>query len=417
MTPEQIEVIRQTIPVLQQHGYDITTVFYRNMLTAHPELNSVFNFRSQKTGHQARALAGALGAYAANIDNLVALGSALELICNKHASLHITPEQYKIVGKFLIGAMQEVLATAFTPAIQDAWAAAYWQLANMMIEKEASLYEQDRSWDTWRNFTVSEIIPESDEISSFILRPADGAPLPAFLPGQYVSVRLHVPRLGYTQARQYSLSDRPNPDYYRISVKCETDQTPGESVRDGLVSNLLHLFDEPGQTIQMSHPRGDFFLASLQDSCPVVLIAAGVGITPLLSMFNSIVDNTGKVARRVHLIHAVRTTGARAFKSHLVAIARINANAKVTFYVEQPGPEDRVGIDFTHVGRVNVHSLSPRDDLYLHDQRAEYYICGPAAFMQNLRASLLMLGIESGRIRMELFGLGGAEIMASRANL
>jgi nitric oxide dioxygenase len=417
MTPEQIEVIRQTVPVIQQHGYDITTVFYRNMLTAHPELNSVFNFTSQKTGHQARALAGALGAYAANIDNLVALGPALELICNKHASLNITPEQYEIVGEFLIGAMQEVLATAFTPAIQDAWAAAYWQLANIMIEKEASLYEQDRSWDTWRNFTVFDIIPESDEISSFILRPADGAPLPAFLPGQYVSIRLHVPRLGYTQARQYSLSDRPNPDYYRISVKRETDPAPGESDREGLVSNLLHLFDAPGQTIQMSHPRGDFFLTSLQDSCPVVLIAAGVGITPLLSMFNSIVDNTRKVARSVHMIHAVRTTGARAFKSHLVAAARMNVNAKVTFYVEQSRPEDRAGTDFTHVGRVNVHGLNPRDDLYLHDRRAEYYICGPAPFMQNLRASLLTLGVESSRIRMELFGSGGPEIKASQANL
>jgi nitric oxide dioxygenase len=417
MTPEQIEVIRQTVPVVQQHGCDITTVFYRNMLTAHPELNSVFNSTSQKTGHQARALAGALSAYAANIDNLAALGPTLELICNKHASLNITPEQYGIVGEYLIDAMQEVLAAAFTPAIQDAWVAAYWQLANVMIEKEALLYEQDRSWAGWRDFTVSDIIPESDEISSFILRPADRAPLPAFLPGQYVSVRVHVPRLGYTQARQYSLSDRPNPDYYRISIKRETDQAPGESEQDGLVSNVLHLFDSPGKTIQMSYPRGDFFFTSPQGSCPVVLIAAGVGITPLLSMFNSILDSTRKVARGVHLIHAVRTTGARAFHDHLVTAARKNVNFKLTFYVEQPRPEEQAGTDFTHVGRVNIHGLNPRDDLYLHDRRAEYYICGPAPFMQSLRASLLGFGVEPCRIKMELFGSGGPELVASHASL
>nr|CAF32307.1 putative haemoglobin [Aspergillus oryzae] len=142
LSPEQIQLIKATVPVLQQHGTTITTVFYNNMLTAHPELNAVFNNANKVNGHQPRALAGALFAYASHIDDLGALGPAVELICNKHASLYIQPEQYQIVGKFLLEAMGEVLGDALTPEILDAWATAYWQLADLMIGREAELYKQ-----------------------------------------------------------------------------------------------------------------------------------------------------------------------------------------------------------------------------------------------------------------------------------
>lgn len=121
LTPSQLQLIKATVPVLVEHGQTITTVFYKNMLAAHPELNNIFNVPNQRNGHQTRALAGALFAYAANIDNLGALGPAVELICNKHASLYIQPEQYQIIGKHLIEAMGEVLGDALTPEIKEAW--------------------------------------------------------------------------------------------------------------------------------------------------------------------------------------------------------------------------------------------------------------------------------------------------------
>lgn len=382
------------------------------MLAAHPELNNTFNSTSQATGHQAKALAGALYAYAANIDNLAALGPMLELVCQKHASLHITPPQYATVGKYLLEAMQEILGDAFTPAIHGAWGAAYGQLADVMIEKEAALYEQDKEWDHWRSFFVSKIERESDEVTSFYLKPVDGKPTPSFVPGQYTSIRTHVPGIGYTQARQYSLSDLPSSQHYRISVKRESGPpTPG------LVSNLLHQLDTPGKILELSRPRGGFFLTSTRDNSPIVLMAAGVGITPLISMFKCLASNMSRTKRQVHLIHATRTTTARAFSGSIGEIANAHSTMRATFFVESPKQGDHRGIDYTHVGRINLQHLRPQQDLFLNDTRTEYYICGPSLFMQSIENSLSVQGVSSHRIKMELFGSGGPVMEKSQAHL
>lgn len=408
MTPEQIKIISQTVPVVQQYGETITTEFYKDMLHAHPELNTVFNSTSQKTGHQAKALAAALYAYAANIENLEVLGPALELICQKHASLYITPYQYEIVGKFLLEAMQKVLGDAFTTQVRDAWASAYWQLAGLMIKKESALYEQSPDWSTWRQFRIARIVPESTEIKSFYLEPVDRKPLPKFIPGQYISIRLNVPRLGYIQARQYSLSDKTSSSCYRISVKREdghrvTSKVSEKEDTSGCVSNLLHEM-EVGNEVQLSHPRGDFFLQDEKATSPVVLIAAGVGITPLLSMFTQISENMAQVHRKVHIIHATRDSASRAFKDTIERLAKGNPNIKVTFFVEnlEGGDADR-----TYAGRVDLRRLHAQDDLFRGDPNTEFYICGPPPFMQSLHDSLIQLGVDQTRIRMELFGTGG----------
>ncbi|QKX56946.1 uncharacterized protein TRUGW13939_04054 [Talaromyces rugulosus] len=411
MTPEQIKIISQTVPVVQQFGETITTVFYKDMLNAHPELNSVFNSTHQKTGHQAKALAAALYAYAANIENLEALGPALELICQKHASLYITEDQYEIVGTFLLQAMEKVLGDTFTTQVRDAWVSAYWQLAGLMIKKESALYEQSPDWSTWRQFRIAKIVVESTEIKSFYLEPVDRKSLPKFTPGQYISIRLNVPRLGYVQARQYSLSDKPNSNCYRISVKREDSPqfTCGSSETEdtsGHVSNLLHEM-EVGNEVQISHPRGDFFLQDEKATCPVVLIAAGVGITPLLSMFTQIAENMDKVYRKVHIIHAARNSASRAFKDAIEKITGGHPSIKATFFVENP---ENGNCDRTYIGRVDLHRLHAQNDLFLNDSETEFYICGPPPFMQSLRDSLLRLGVDQTRIKMELFGTGGPDL-------
>ena len=152
-------------------------------------------------------------------DDLGVLAPTVELICHKHASLYIRPEQYNIVGTYLLAAMKEILGDALTPEIHDAWAAAYWQLANVMIGKEEELYKSADGWTDWRDFKIDRKENESDEITSFYLVPVDGKPLPSFKPGQYISVQTEVPEFGHLQARQYSLSEAPRSDYYRISVK------------------------------------------------------------------------------------------------------------------------------------------------------------------------------------------------------
>jgi len=140
MTPEQIQIVKSTVPVLQVHGEEITRVFYRELLDAHPELNSMFNAENQKDGSQSRRLAGAILAYAGHVDRVAQLDGAVGKIAHTHVGLKVLPAQYPIVGEHLLGAIKIVLGEAATPEILEAWAAAYGQLAAIMIDREASLY-------------------------------------------------------------------------------------------------------------------------------------------------------------------------------------------------------------------------------------------------------------------------------------
>ncbi len=142
MTPEQTQIVKSTVPVIQQHGEEITSVFYRRLLAAHPELNGMFDQMNQKDGTQARRLAGAILAYAGNIDRLSNLSGAVDAIGHRHVGLGVLPEQYPVVGTHLLEAIQMVLGDAATEEIVDAWAAAYEQLAAIMIEHERRLYAQ-----------------------------------------------------------------------------------------------------------------------------------------------------------------------------------------------------------------------------------------------------------------------------------
>ncbi|KAJ5301540.1 hypothetical protein PENANT_c002G09032 [Penicillium antarcticum] len=410
MTADQIALIKATVPVLVEHGNTITTVFYRNMLEAHPELNTVFNTSNQVNGHQPRALAGALYAYASHIDDLSALSAAVELICNKHASLYIKPEDYNIVGKYLLEAMGEVLGAALTPEIHDAWGAAYWQLADIMIGREKQLYEQSEGWTDWRDFKIVDKVKESDEITSFYLAPVDGKPLPAFQPGQYISVQTYVPALKYSQARQYSLSDKPRSEYYRISVKKETfvnSADPAAVTQPGHISNVLHDTLNKGDTLQVSHPYGDFFLSATETDTahPVVLISAGVGLTPLTSILNTLTSNCPS-NRKLHFVHGARKSGARAFSEHIASLMKEYPNLNATFFTSHPSAEDKEGVDYHHAGRVNLQKIDKKD-LFLDDAKAQYFICGPEKFMTDMESHLKGQGVSTDRIKMELFGTGG----------
>ncbi|KAJ6111453.1 hypothetical protein N7523_007514 [Penicillium sp. IBT 18751x] len=411
LTADQIKLIKTTVPVLAEHGNTITSVFYKNLLDENPSLNNIFNIPNQVNGHQPRALAGALYAYAAHIDDLAALTSAVELICNKHASLYVQPEHYSVVAKYLLEAMSQVLGDALTPEIKDAWATAYWQLADLMISREKQLYEQSAGWTDWREFRITDIIEESDEITSFYLAPVDGKPLPSFRPGQYISVQVYVPELEHIQPRQYSLSDKPSPDYYRISVKKELGvdtADPSAAAHPGYVSNLLHDTFSKGDTLKVSHPAGDFFFPATKEktSNPIVLISAGVGLTPLTSILNTIISTEESTTRKLHFIHGARTSSARAFKEHISTLSTKYPNLQTTFFTSHPSPTEKEGQDYTFTGRVDLSKLDSKD-LFLEHDFAEYYICGPEKFMTDMETSLKAQGVSADRIKIELFGTGG----------
>ncbi|GAB1738463.1 hypothetical protein NU219Hw_g3269t1 [Hortaea werneckii] len=409
LTAEQVQIIRSTVPVLQQHGNDITTLFYHTMIDENPELRNIFNQANQFNKHQPRALAGALYAYASHIDDVGALAPAVEKICQRHASLYVRPEQYDIVGKYLLRAMGDVLGSALTPEVLEAWTKAYGQLASLMIGREEQLYEESEGWSDWRDFTIADKVKESDVITSFYFKPVDGKPLPLYKPGQYTAILVDVPKLGYKQPRQYSLSDAPNRDYYRISIKKEDGLDTGDPMAEahpGYVSNLMHQEKNVGDVVKLAHPVGDFFLDPEKDNdCPVVLLSAGVGITPMVSILNTLVQRGSK--QRISFINGARTTAVQAFGSHISEIAASHPNVKATHFIKQPSAEaDREGKNKPRSGRLRLDALHQAQDLCLDDTKTIYFVCGPAAFMTDMQQGLRGLGVKDEMIRMELFGTG-----------
>ena len=144
LSPQTIAIVKATAPVVAEHAETITRRFYNLMFAGNPEVQAYFNPAHQHSGGQQRALAGAICAYAANIDNLDALGMAVELIAQKHCSLGIQPEHYPIVGKHLLAAIKDVLGDGATDEIIAAWAEAYGFLAEIFIGREEQIYAAQR---------------------------------------------------------------------------------------------------------------------------------------------------------------------------------------------------------------------------------------------------------------------------------
>ncbi len=368
------------------------------MLDSHPELKNIFNIANQETGAQPAALAHAVWAYADNIDNLSAMTSAISRIGNRHASLGITADQYPIVGEHLLASIKEILGDAVDEPVLDAWRAAYQQLADIFISFEKDLYDKAAAtpggWNGWRQFVIVRKVQESSEIISFHLAPGDNGPLPAFKPGQFVSIRCFVPELGVYQPRQYSLSEIPNGEYFRISVKREF---AAGSKPAGRISNVLHEFIPQGSLLDVSMPYGDFTLDINKDS-PVVLISGGVGLTPMMSMLKTITEQ-GK-SRPVVFLHAVRNRKVHAMNQTLLEIMAKNPQVSRAIFYEEVNEGDTRGIDYDFVGRINVRDI--KDKVLLPE--ADYYLCGPPPFMSAQQRDLEGLGVVSERIHSEVFG-------------
>jgi len=397
LTQQTKDIVKATAPVLATHGYDIIKHFYRSLLGAHPELKNVFNMRHQERGQQQEALARAVYAYAANIEDPSCLTAVLEGIANKHASLGVKPEQYPIVGEHLLGSIKAVLGDAATEDIISAWAQAYGNLADILMGRESQLrertVEEPGGWIGWRQFVVKAKQPESDVITSFVLEPADGGPVVNFEPGQYTSVAVQVPRLGLRQIRQYSLSDAPNGRSYRISVKREAGPNPGE---EGYVSTLLHDQVQVGDSISLAAPYGNFFI-DVNATTPVVLISGGVGLTPMISMLNRVMQCPG---RDVVFVHGARNSAVHAMKDHLRTMAAQHPNFKTFIFYDTPLPQDQQGKDYDFPGIVDIDKIAGAISL----ADADYYICGPIPFMRLQHDALIARGIKEPKVHYEVFG-------------
>ncbi|MEI3599371.1 MULTISPECIES: NO-inducible flavohemoprotein [unclassified Oceanobacillus] len=394
LTEETRNIIKATVPVLEEHGEQITTRFYQLMFENHPELKNIFNQTNQRHGDQPRALANTVYAAAANIDNLEAILPTVVSIAHKHKSLNIKPEHYPIVGKYLLLGIKDVLGDAATDEIIDAWEKAYGVIADVFISVEKEMYEETKKmtggWIDYRDFKVMKKVKESDVITSFYLEPADGNPFPSYKAGQYITVKVDIEGEPYTHQRQYSLSCAPDEGQYRISVKREdgTADTPA-----GIVSSYLHEHVEEGSVLSISAPSGEFYLDT-EDTRPLILLSGGVGLTPMMSMLETVIKEQPE--REVTYIHAAQNGNVHAMKDRVSEITESHNNVKSYVVYDSPEADDQ----YDKLGHIDTEWLST----ILPTTDAAYYFCGPKGFMRAAYKILKEYGVAEEDIHFEIFG-------------
>ncbi|WP_432379176.1 pyridoxamine 5'-phosphate oxidase family protein [Duganella sp. P38] len=228
---------------------------------------------------------------------------------------------------------------------------------------------------SWRPFTVVDVVQESSDVRSFHLEPADGLGVAAHVPGQFVSVRVPAwaEQGAASQIRSYTISDAPNGRRYRISVK-----------QQGVVSSWLHAHLAPGAQIELMGPGGEFTFEEGTQR-PVVMLSAGIGITPMIAMLNGLLVNGSRTRHKhpIHFIHGAREV-AHPFAVHLQTLAMGHGN--LALHVQR----ERIDMQA-------LKTLLPFDDY-------DFYLCGPAGFMQDMYDGLRKLSVPDERIRFEAFG-------------
>lgn len=258
----------------------------------------------------------------------------------------------------------------------------------------------DTAWSGFRTFKVSRKIFEDtvQSICSFYLVPEDGQPLASYLPGQFLTFSLDVPNKAGSMdhiIRSYSLSDAPQLDYYRVSIK-RVPQPIGSDVPPGRSSNYFHDHINVGSLLQVRAPSGNFHI-DIGDN-PLVLIGGGIGITPMLSMLNWCLTN--QAGREVWLFYGVRNSLELMMKSHLETLARAHTNFHLWICFSNPLPEDVLKRDYRHLGLIDFNLL--RTQLPLKPYH--YYICGPVQMIESLVLALDVRGVPDARIHFEAFG-------------
>ncbi len=283
--------------------------------------------------------------------------------------------------------------------VMDAIAEAIQFLAHALIGREQTIYEEQKSakggWNGFRTFFVERKVPESDVVTSYYLRPLDQGPLPTFKPGQYITVSIEHPTTP-TSPRNYSLSDRPDTGHYRISVKRESAMTDGAP--DGLISTYLHDVVEQNDCLQIGPPCGDFTIESVNAGRPIVMLAGGIGVTPLLSMAKTLVHQD--VKSPLQFVQAACNSSVHAFADEVRALQADRNNVQTYVFYDQPLDNDAPSEKCDVVGIIDTDWLRHNTP----HAEADFYVCGPKPFMQILCASLRQLGVGEDRIHFEFFG-------------
>ena len=383
-SPKTLEIVKATVPVLEEHGTAITTVFYKNMFNQHPELLDIFNETNQKLGRQQTALAMTVLAAVKHLDKLAVLLPQVTQISHKHRALQILPEHYPIVGHHLVGAIKEVLGEAANDDIIDAWTEAYDEIADVFIQLEKTMYEQEM-WEGFAPFKITKKVEAATDIAAFTVVPAnDDIDLSklSLSAGQYITVKADPEDSDHLALRHYSLYSATSDKGIQFAVRRDN-----RNEHYGLVSNHLHDHLDVGDTILLSAPAGDFELNQdliQQNDIPLVLVSAGVGVTPILSMLEAQV--TANPKRPIVWVYACQNKEHHAFDSKVNELLAAADNVeKHIFYFE--------------AGQI-------LDEAWLANlpKPADIYVCGSMMFMESIIDGLMALDHGVDSVHYEPFG-------------
>ena len=291
---------------------------------------------------------------------------------------------------------QQLLRALRIPALSGGWKSSFREMLGQSGKAVGNAGLADESpppaWPGFRQLAVTAISRESDTVISLHLADPKGGSVPAALPGQFLTLRVHPDPAGRPLLRSYSLSGPPGAVDYRISVKRE---------EHGAASQFLDTRVRAGDQLEVAAPRGTFTLRP--GRAPVLLVSAGVGATPVLAMLHALA--AAKSSRDIWWLHSARSRADEPFAAESRALLTALPNAHRHICYSRPGPDDVQGRDYDTAGRLSAPVLAaldlPRD--------AEAYLCGPNAFMADISAALAAGGIQAARIRTEVFGAGPSQ--------
>jgi ferredoxin-NADP reductase/MOSC domain-containing protein YiiM len=296
---------------------------------------------------------------------------------------------------YLPGHSSEQLQRALRiPALSKGWQSSFQAMLQQDLSSKTTVgnpglanEEQAPAWPGFRQMRVARIRKESDNVTSFVLAPIDGQPLPVFQAGQFIVLRLHLDPDKPVVLRSYSLSDLPAADHFRISVKSELN---------GIGSSFLCNRTQEGDVLDVSAPRGSFTLRPSQN--PVVLLSAGVGATPVMSMLHTLAAE--KSQREIWWIYGARNGVDHPFAEETRSLLKQLSRGRGYIVYSRPAAIDQVGADFDAPGHIDTASLEKIGV----SQGSDFYLCGPTSFLQNMRDGLRNWGVLAGNVHTEIFG-------------
>ncbi|MHC5251577.1 globin domain-containing protein [Listeria kieliensis] len=362
------EIVKSTIPFLQDKGTEITSIFYQNMFQAHPELLNIFNQNNQREGTQSKALANMVLAAAMNIDDLSVIKPYVIQVGYKHRALQVKPEHYPIVGHYLIQAIGIVLGDASTDEIIEAWTAAYGEIAQVFIDAEKEMYKEE-AWHDFKPFTVISVEKPADGFVKIGLQSDFG--IGKVIPGEYITVRIKKDGETYFSNRHYSIyAADETKNQVHIAIRKENK---------GIISNYLTQEVKPGDEICLSAPAGDFCLA--ENSQANVLISSGIGMTPILPMAKA----SQEQGKKTIWIQNYRHLADNIFEKEVAPL-----RDKVEIITNETSTE----------GRINAEKLKNWLDF---SEPMAFYLCGRPEFTIGVKNALIEAGASEADIYYEVF--------------